>query len=251
MIRRPPRSTLFPYTTLFRSSSSAPSPRCCSPCAPCYWHWRRCRSSAAAGTGAAGWPRWKLRKIASASAGRQIAAEADTEQAPVIGALRSGTGRDRSRPQAFVLQPFVKIGDVFAIAVEDKRRLALVASDQFFRGLAPTRMRHLRIDVCPEAVLGCLQRLPVALRPLVGEAEAHDRLDRLEAVFPRHRQAQRRALNFRYRFAVGAGDEKGQLVGRLSDGEALDVRPGIPALLLAGRHRRIEERLHPHVFCRR
>src|SRR2546428_5444984 len=27
MIRRPPRSTLFPYTTLFRSSSRAPDPR--------------------------------------------------------------------------------------------------------------------------------------------------------------------------------------------------------------------------------
>src|SRR5437016_7716940 len=26
MIRRPPRSTLFPYTTLFRSSASAPRP---------------------------------------------------------------------------------------------------------------------------------------------------------------------------------------------------------------------------------
>src|SRR5437588_1906189 len=26
MIRRPPRSTLFPYTTLFRSSSPSPSP---------------------------------------------------------------------------------------------------------------------------------------------------------------------------------------------------------------------------------
>src|SRR5436305_14015533 len=28
MIRRPPRSTLFPYTTLFRSRPWAPSPRC-------------------------------------------------------------------------------------------------------------------------------------------------------------------------------------------------------------------------------
>src|SRR5260221_3486606 len=28
MIRRPPRSTLFPYTTLFRSRS-IPAPRCC------------------------------------------------------------------------------------------------------------------------------------------------------------------------------------------------------------------------------
>src|SRR2546427_4835216 len=27
MIRRPPRSTLFPYTTLFRSCSPAPSPK--------------------------------------------------------------------------------------------------------------------------------------------------------------------------------------------------------------------------------
>src|SRR3712207_8065385 len=28
MIRRPPRSTLFPYTTLFRSSGADPSDRC-------------------------------------------------------------------------------------------------------------------------------------------------------------------------------------------------------------------------------
>src|SRR3712207_8521037 len=37
MIRRPPRSTLFPYTTLFRSSSSScPAGRCCccSACSP-------------------------------------------------------------------------------------------------------------------------------------------------------------------------------------------------------------------------
>src|SRR6266508_4854608 len=30
MIRRPPRSTLFPYTTLFRSRPASPA-RCCSP----------------------------------------------------------------------------------------------------------------------------------------------------------------------------------------------------------------------------
>src|SRR6266480_6043912 len=34
MIRRPPRSTLFPYTTLFRSMGCVPSPfRCCA-CTP-------------------------------------------------------------------------------------------------------------------------------------------------------------------------------------------------------------------------
>src|SRR5471030_3406715 len=31
MIRRPPRSTLFPYTTLFRSRTSPPVSRCCEP----------------------------------------------------------------------------------------------------------------------------------------------------------------------------------------------------------------------------
>src|SRR3989442_4757518 len=42
MIRRPPRSTLFPYTTLFRSSSTSASARRCrsSPRA-----WRRRRSA--------------------------------------------------------------------------------------------------------------------------------------------------------------------------------------------------------------
>src|SRR5882757_10420073 len=33
MIRRPPRSTLFPYTTLFRSAGSSP-PLSCQPCWP-------------------------------------------------------------------------------------------------------------------------------------------------------------------------------------------------------------------------
>src|SRR5688572_31425142 len=34
MIRRPPRSTLFPYTTLFRSTAAA-QPGGCFPAAPC------------------------------------------------------------------------------------------------------------------------------------------------------------------------------------------------------------------------
>src|SRR2546430_11753215 len=37
MIRRPPRSTLFPYTTLFRSPYRTGSPDVCSPVAP-PWH---------------------------------------------------------------------------------------------------------------------------------------------------------------------------------------------------------------------
>src|SRR5258707_11672405 len=34
MIRRPPRSTLFPYTTLFRSPGQSASTRPCAPCRP-------------------------------------------------------------------------------------------------------------------------------------------------------------------------------------------------------------------------
>src|SRR5258708_10186177 len=34
MIRRPPRSTLFPYTTLFRSPAGGPSTAVASACAP-------------------------------------------------------------------------------------------------------------------------------------------------------------------------------------------------------------------------
>src|SRR3712207_8664315 len=35
MIRRPPRSTLFPYTTLFRSTSGTRTPRCQPVRSPC------------------------------------------------------------------------------------------------------------------------------------------------------------------------------------------------------------------------
>src|SRR3712207_6988926 len=41
MIRRPPRSTLFPYTTLFRSRQVAPPPKLARPAlqpAPPVWH---------------------------------------------------------------------------------------------------------------------------------------------------------------------------------------------------------------------
>src|SRR5208282_6123734 len=41
MIRRPPRSTLFPYTTLFRSSKAAVVARLCSSCAYASKTWDR------------------------------------------------------------------------------------------------------------------------------------------------------------------------------------------------------------------
>src|SRR3989442_2710282 len=42
MIRRPPRSTLFPYTTLFRSPSPGPPVRVTSTAHPC---WRKARAT--------------------------------------------------------------------------------------------------------------------------------------------------------------------------------------------------------------
>src|SRR5690349_20517374 len=89
-----------------------------------------------------------------------------------------------SRQQAPALEPLVDAGDVVGVAVEQERRAALAGADVLLARLAPARMRHLRIDVGPEAVLGALQRFPETLWPLVGEAEARDRLDRLEAVLP-------------------------------------------------------------------
>src|SRR5258707_12970103 len=61
MIRRPPRSTLFPYTTLFRSEQHAPAAT--QEPGPAAAH-QPSRSAARAGRPAAGWPglsrRWSL-----------------------------------------------------------------------------------------------------------------------------------------------------------------------------------------------
>src|SRR5262249_16926363 len=108
---------------------------------------------------------------------------------------RRGTaGVRRSRPEAFAVQTLVEIGEVLAVAVEQERRPPLAGADDLFTRLAPARMRHLRIDVGPEAIFRRLQCFPHALRALVGETETHDRLDRLEAVLPRQGEPQRRAV---------------------------------------------------------
>src|SRR3546814_5984944 len=86
-------------------------------------------------------------------------------------------------------------------------------------------MRHLRVHVGPEAVLVALYGGPERRRALVGELEAHDALDVLEAVFPRRREAQRRAVLLHDRLAVESGRGEGELVARLGPGEALAVGP--------------------------
>src|SRR5258706_15029900 len=99
-----------------------------------------------------------------------------------------------SPPQRLTLESRVHARHIVAVAVERRRRPPLAGADDFLARLAPARMRHRRIDIGPETIFGRRQRFPKALRPPVGEAEARDRFDRLESVFPRHREAQRRAL---------------------------------------------------------
>src|SRR5437879_1925711 len=88
-------------------------------------------------------------------------------------------------PEAFVVHGAVKAGDILTVAIEKERRSALTCADNLLACLTPAWVRHFRIHVRPEAILRGLQRLPHTFRTLIGEAEAHDRLDRLKAVLPR------------------------------------------------------------------
>src|SRR5438093_282377 len=91
-----------------------------------------------------------------------------------VPSLRSGPGMTVSRVQALAVEPLVETSDMFGVAVEQQRRAALAEPDELLGSLAPARMRHLGVDVGPEPVFGRLQGLPKTLRPLIGEAEAHD-----------------------------------------------------------------------------
>src|SRR3954465_7017347 len=106
---------------------------------------------------------------------------------------------DRSGPERFAFHAVIQPRYLLGIAVEQQCRTALIRPDQLLARLAPARMRHLRVHVCPEPVLRGLQGLPETLRPLVAEGEAGDRLDRLEPVLPGHCEAQRRAMLLRHR----------------------------------------------------
>src|SRR5947199_2433223 len=108
--------------------------------------------------------------------------------------------------EALAFEPFVHIGDILAVAVEEERRDAIALAEHFLRRLAPARMRHLRIHVRPESIFARLQLLPETDRALGDEADFSNRFDRLETVFPRQREADRRAERFAERLAVSADD---------------------------------------------
>src|SRR5690606_26441758 len=104
------------------------------------------------------------------------------------------TRPDRAPPSKMLAQVHARVqrGDLFGIAVEWQRLQAVaeqcesVAGDAAFGLLAPARMVDRRIDVRIEAVFVRRRRVPRRRRLAFDEFDAHDRLDALEPVLPRH-----------------------------------------------------------------
>src|SRR5581483_6942725 len=82
-----------------------------------------------------------------------------------------------------------------------------------------------RVDVGIKPVLARTGLVPGGLRLRLDETDLDDRLRALEAVLPRHHQAQRRAVLVRQHLAVQADREQGQRMHRLIQPQAFDVRP--------------------------
>jgi hypothetical protein len=114
--------------------------------------------------------------------------------------------------------------------------------------LAPARVIDFRIDVRVEAVFPGLGHIPACLRLLLDEADAHDALDALEAVFPGHHETNRRAVRIRQRLAVKAHREDRQRVGGFGDGQSFAVRPLEHRPPLAGHAHGIVQRLERNVL---
>jgi hypothetical protein len=94
----------------------------------------------------------------------------------------------------------------------------------FFR-LAPARMIDRRVDVGVEPVLRRHGELPRTDGLLLDHSDLHDRLDALEAVLPRHDEANRRAILIRQHFVVQAHGQNRERVHRFVHAEAFRVRP--------------------------
>src|SRR2546429_9943646 len=113
MIRRPPRSTLFPYTTLFRSSSSR-------------WRWRARESS-----------RWARRARARRRARRMPAEETPC----LIGILRHGHRRQGGEKHPAVAAP------EHARIADDHHAVVVLAANQATRPLLERQCRFRKLVV--------------------------------------------------------------------------------------------------------
>src|SRR3712207_5725274 len=99
MIRRPPRSTLFPYTTLFRSSApprrTRPTPSTTGPWWPRRWCWStgtRCWTSAGSRRWTGVWPRSRGWPCAPSATGRRTCWPWWTTTTPVVRPRHSSSG---------------------------------------------------------------------------------------------------------------------------------------------------------------
>ncbi len=81
------------------------------------------------------------------------------------------------------------------------------------------------VHITIEAVFARIGLVPACRRLLVGKRDPHDRLDRLEAIFPRHHEAQRRAVLVWQHLAIDPGRDHGERVHRLIQPQPLDIGP--------------------------
>src|SRR5438105_7014010 len=92
----------------------------------------------------------------------------------------------------------IQARDLIAVAVEHERLAHQELADAALGRLAPARMIDRRIHARVEAVLVRRLVLPRVQRLLLDELHLHDRFDVLEAVLPRHREAERGAVLVRH-----------------------------------------------------
>src|SRR5262245_24909530 len=92
------------------------------------------------------------------------------------------------------IHPGVQARDLLAVAVEHQRLPPEELADAPFGGLGPARMVDRRVDVREKAVFLRDRFLPRVQRLLLDEADPDDRFRALEAILPRHDDAERRAV---------------------------------------------------------
>src|SRR3954465_10890064 len=93
----------------------------------------------------------------------------------------------------------IEAGNLVGVAVEGQGGVAAggeeaTFADPPFARLAPARMVDCGIDVGIKSVLSGIACLPGVERLLVGQRDADDRLDALEALFPRNNEPDRRTV---------------------------------------------------------
>ena len=103
-------------------------------------------------------------------------------------------------------------------------------------------MFDLGIDVRVEAVGLGPSRCSRKSGLLLDELDLDDRLDALEAVLPRHDEADRRAVLVHQRLAIETDGEDGQRMHRLVHAQSLDIGPPKGLVSLARHFPRAEKR---------